>query len=111
MSAFTDAEIEFLNSQRLCRPAPCRGGAHPPATSQRTDTMRIGVLSDTHAPRRWKSCPPAVASQLRGADLILHAGDVCTAAVLDELAQYAPVTAVAGNNDGPDVTAWGAAET
>jgi putative phosphoesterase len=52
-----------------------------------------------------------VASWLRGADLILHAGDVCTAAVLDELAQYAPVTAVAGNNDGPDVTAWGAAET
>jgi uncharacterized protein len=36
---------------------------------------------------------------------------VCTAAVLDELAQYAPVTAVAGNNDGPDVTAWGAPET
>ena len=68
-------------------------------------------MSDTHAPRRWKSCPPAVAQQLRGADLILHAGDVCTAAVLDELAQYAPVTAVAGNNDGPDVEAWGAAET
>src|ERR1700758_699243 len=73
--------------------------------------MRIVVLSDTHAPRRWKSCPPAVASQLRGADLILHAGDVCTATVLDELAQYAPVTAVVGNNDGPDVAAWGAAET
>lgn len=52
-----------------------------------------------------------MASWLRGADLILHAGDVCTAPVLDELAQYAPVTAVAGNNDGPDVVAWGAAET
>jgi putative phosphoesterase len=73
--------------------------------------MRIVVLSDTHAPRRWKSCPPAVAAQLRGADYILHAGDVCTAGVLDELAQYAPVTAVTGNNDGPDVAAWGAAET
>src|ERR1700729_4543985 len=73
--------------------------------------MRIVVLSDTPAPRGWKSCPPAVASELRGADLILHAGDVCTAAVLDELAQYAPVTAVVGNNDGADVAAWGAAET
>jgi putative phosphoesterase len=73
--------------------------------------MRIVVLSDTHAPRRWKSCPPAVAAQLRGADLILHAGDACTAPVLDELAQYAPVTAVVGNNDGPDVPAWGATET
>jgi len=52
-----------------------------------------------------------VAEHLRHADLILHAGDVCTAAVLAELAEYAPVTAVAGNNDGPDVTEWGAAET
>ena len=73
--------------------------------------MRIVVLSDTHAPRRWKSCPPAVAAELRGADRILHAGDVCTAAVLAELERYAPVTAVVGNNDGPDVAAWGAAET
>jgi putative phosphoesterase len=44
-------------------------------------------------------------------DLILHAGDVCTATVLDELAQYAPVTAVLGNNDAADVAAWGAPET
>jgi len=52
-----------------------------------------------------------VAEHLRHADLILHAGDVCTAAVLAELAEYAPVTAVVGNNDGPDVIQWGAAET
>jgi uncharacterized protein len=73
--------------------------------------MRVVALSDTHAPRRWKSCPPRVAEHLRHADLILHAGDVCTAAVLDELACYAPVLAVLGNNDGPDVAAWGAPET
>ena len=73
--------------------------------------VRVVVLSDTHAPRRWKTCPPAVGSALRAADRILHAGDVCTAAVLDELAQYAPVTAVIGNNDGPDVAAWGAVAT
>ena len=73
--------------------------------------MRVVVLSDTHAPRRWRACPPRVAEQLRGADLILHAGDVCTAGVLTELEQYAPVTAVLGNNDGPDVAAWGAAPT
>jgi hypothetical protein len=73
--------------------------------------MRIVALSDTHAPRRWKSCPPRVAEHLRHADVILHAGDVCTAPVLDELAAYAPVHAVLGNNDGPDVAAWGAPET
>jgi putative phosphoesterase len=70
--------------------------------------VKVVVLSDTHAPRRWRSCPPRVAGQLRGADLILHAGDVCEAWVLDELAAYAPVRAVLGNNDGPDVAAWGA---
>lgn len=73
--------------------------------------MRVVVLADTHAPRRWRTCPPRVAVLLRGADMILHAGDVCTAEVLDELAEYAPVVAVAGNNDGPDVAAWGAGPT
>jgi putative phosphoesterase len=71
-------------------------------------SLRVVVLSDTHAPRRWKTCPAEVARHLRQADVILHAGDVCTAAVLDELADYAPVHAVRGNNDGPDVAAWGA---
>ena len=73
--------------------------------------MKVVVLADTHAPSRWRSCPPRVAAHLRGADLILHAGDVCTADVLDELAAYAPVHAVRGNNDGPDVAAWGAPDT
>jgi hypothetical protein len=73
--------------------------------------VRVVVLSDTHGPRRWKSCPPRVAEHLRTTDLILHAGDVCIAPVLDELAQYAPVTVVAGNNDGPDVIGWGATPT
>ncbi|HEY0451855.1 metallophosphoesterase family protein [Actinophytocola sp.] len=73
--------------------------------------MRVVVLADTHAPRRWKTCPPRVADELRGADAILHAGDVCVPSVLDELAGFAPVHVVAGNNDGPDVVAWGAPET
>ena len=73
--------------------------------------MKVVAVSDTHAPRRWRTCPPRVAAELRGADLILHAGDVCTARVLEELAQYAPVTAVVGNNDGADVVAWGAHKT
>jgi uncharacterized protein len=73
--------------------------------------VRVVVLADTHGPRFWKRCPPAVADHLRTADLILHAGDVCTADVLDELSAYAPVRVVLGNNDGPDVAAWGARET
>jgi len=73
--------------------------------------VRVVLLSDTHAPRFWKGLPPAVAEHLTGADLILHAGDVCVPSVLDELAAFAPVHVVQGNNDGPAVAAWGAAET
>ena len=73
--------------------------------------MRVVAISDTHGPLRWRSCPPRVAAELRGADLILHAGDVCVPSVLDELAAYAPVKAVRGNNDGADVAAWGAPDT
>jgi uncharacterized protein len=73
--------------------------------------MKVAVLSDTHAPRYWKACPPEVARRLEGVDLILHAGDVCRAEVLEELAAFAPVRAVLGNNDTPDVAAWGAPET
>ena len=40
----------------------------------------------------------------------MHAGDVCAASVL-ELSAYAPVHAIIGNSDGPDVAAWGAIET
>jgi putative phosphoesterase len=73
--------------------------------------MKLAVLADTHAPLRWKACPPEVARRLQGVDLILHAGDVCRAWVLDELAGFAPVRAVLGNNDTPDVAAWGAPAT
>ena len=73
--------------------------------------LRVGVVADTHAPRFWKAMPPAVAARLADVDVILHAGDVCQPSVLDELAQLAPVHVVAGNNDGPDVVAWGAPET
>lgn len=71
--------------------------------------MRVLVLSDTHAPFRWRTTPAAVADALaEGPELILHAGDVCTPELLGGLAEYAPVLAVRGNNDGRDVAAWGA---
>jgi putative phosphoesterase len=56
--------------------------------------MRVGLISDTHDLLR----PEALAA-LRGSDHIIHAGDVCSARVLDELRALAPVTAVRGNND------------
>ena len=72
------------------------------------ERVNVVVLADTHAPRRWRGATPRVAEHLRAADLILHAGDVCIPDVLDELCVYAPVLAVRGNNDGPEIAAWGA---
>ena len=65
--------------------------------------MRIGVISDTHVPKKEKALPEAALAAFRGADLILHAGDLTVAAVLDELQRLAPVVAVAGNNDSPEL--------
>jgi putative phosphoesterase len=61
----------------------------------------IVVLADTHIRRgSARRLPPAVYAALERADLVLHAGDVVTAALLDELNGFAPTVAVLGNNDG-----------
>lgn len=70
--------------------------------------MRLVVLSDTHIPDFARELPAALIPALRRAELILHAGDVTTSGVLDELSGYAPVHAAMGNRDGPDVALWGA---
>lgn len=59
----------------------------------------IGVITDTHVPQRLKALPPRVCEVFRGVERILHAGDISSQRVLDELAQVAPVEAVAGNAD------------
>ena len=61
----------------------------------------LGVLADTHVPDRRASLDPRVLAVFRSAGVkaILHAGDVSTQLVLDQLAQVAPVYAVRGNRD------------
>lgn len=56
--------------------------------------MEIGVISDTHGLLR-----PEALKVLRGSQHILHAGDVGDPAILESLAEIAPVTAVRGNVD------------
>jgi putative phosphoesterase len=54
----------------------------------------VGLISDTHGLLR-----PQVAAAFDGVSLILHAGDVGGAKVLESLAAIAPVEAVFGNVD------------
>jgi uncharacterized protein len=58
------------------------------------DAKRIGLISDTHGLLR-----PEAAEVLCGSELILHAGDVGKADILDELRTIAPVIAIRGNVD------------
>lgn len=67
--------------------------------------LTLAVVADTHSHPH-----PMTASRIRALvpDAILHAGDIGDRAVLDELAQLAPLHAVRGNIDGgmpgvPDV--------
>jgi putative phosphoesterase len=63
-------------------------------------TTRICVLSDTHIrPGGKRRLPDAAYAELADADLVLHAGDVVTPELLDELSGFAPTRAVLGNND------------
>lgn len=56
--------------------------------------MLIGVISDTHGLIR-----PQAVKALEGCELILHAGDIGTIQVIEELRKIAPVAAVRGNCD------------
>lgn len=61
--------------------------------------MLIAVISDTHIPARARALPQALVEQLRGVDLILHAGDFTTLDTLNYLRTLAPTEAVYGNVD------------
>jgi len=64
------------------------------------------LLADTHLPTRARALPDAVWAAVEAADLVLHAGDWVSAALLDELERRsARCLGVTGNNDGPDLRA------
>jgi putative phosphoesterase len=62
--------------------------------------MLIAIISDTHMPKGSRELPLQCVEHLRTAELILHAGDVSTASVLDQLTAFGPpLLAVHGNVD------------
>jgi len=56
--------------------------------------LLVGIISDTHGLLR-----SAAIEALRGSDMIVHAGDIGDAAILDQLNAIAPIFAVRGNVD------------
>lgn len=64
------------------------------AKLQWTHDHLVGIISDTHGLLR-----PEAMKALKGVELIIHAGDIGTPGILDELRAVAPVVAVRGNMD------------
>jgi len=58
------------------------------------EIRRIGLISDTHGLLRKEAV-----EALRGSELIIHAGDVGNAEILEKLRKIAAVVAVRGNVD------------
>jgi hypothetical protein len=65
--------------------------------------LLLGVISDTHLPSAAAALPRGIFDAFEGADLILHAGDLVCRGALDQLRRIAPVEAVAGNMDPPEL--------
>jgi uncharacterized protein len=76
-----------------------------PRARGRSELTRVAVIADTHLPRGARRLPDECLLRLGQVDLILHAGDVVAAGVLDELAALATVEAVHGNMDEPALQA------
>jgi uncharacterized protein len=68
------------------------------------DTVRLAIIADTHLPRGTRTLPAECLRRLTVSDLILHAGDHCSVASLEQLrALGPPVEAVHGNADEPEL--------
>jgi len=66
-------------------------------------TKTIGLVADTHVPKRAMRIPERVFEAFKDVDYIIHAGDLVELSVIDELEQAAPVLAVHGNMDSQEV--------
>ncbi|MBA1232317.1 metallophosphoesterase family protein [Pseudomonas viridiflava] len=56
--------------------------------------MKIGIISDTHGLLR-----PEAVNALQGCEQVIHAGDIGSAEIVEQLKSIAPLHIVRGNND------------
>jgi putative phosphoesterase len=68
------------------------------------DSLRIGVISDTHIPDRAKEIPRKILEDFKNVDMIIHVGDFIDLSVLKGLKNVCQnVKAVWGNMDPPAI--------
>ena len=66
--------------------------------------MKIVVISDTHIPERAAGLPEKLLSEIKSADMLIHAGDFVSLAFLEKLKSLCKnVKAVCGNMDPQEI--------
>ncbi|AJY76699.1 metallophosphoesterase family protein [Paenibacillus beijingensis] len=65
--------------------------------------MKVGIVSDTHMPRKSKELPKSLMKGFRDVELIIHCGDWTTGEVVKALESIAPVEGVTGNGDSKEI--------
>ena len=74
------------------------------AHSFNASEIAVVLMSDTHVPVRGRALPAKLWREVERADLVVHAGDWVSAALLDELnARSRHLLGVYGNNDGSEL--------
>lgn len=73
-------------------------------TTEPAPITTIGVVSDTHHPE-CGALPPSLLTGLENVDVIFHLGDFCNLQTYKEFQKIAPVVAVYGNMDNPELKA------
>lgn len=69
--------------------------------------MKIGVIADTHIPDLRRSLPARVMEIFSSVEIVLHAGDITTLDVLQQLQESVSLTfAVYGENDSAEVRSY-----
>jgi uncharacterized protein len=67
-------------------------------------SLRLVFVADTHVPKRARALPEQVWAAVDDADVVFHAGDWVSAALLDEFEQRSTrLIGVYGNNDGDEL--------
>ena len=65
--------------------------------------MKVLVVSDTHVPSLARKLPDPLYEEMQGCSAILHAGDLVSARIMDDLSRALPFYGVQGNQDSPSV--------
>src|SRR5262245_39098978 len=69
--------------------------------------MKIGVIADTHIPDLRRSLPARVLEIFSTVEIVLHAGDITSLEVLQQLQESVSLTfAVYGEDDSPEVKSY-----